>query len=568
MELAQQLSLQPAPAGRPPASYVDCSQQVDIVQFDSAVYYVEENEENLTVDVVRLGLCEDTVEVSYSSEDDSAVAGRRYQAVSGRIVFNPGEICKSVCIPLISSDDWNTTLEFKLKLSDPKGCAVGGYLFLSRVKVIDNDLFPSNRFDEEFQKLGPEQFAAILPDFDLTAEYLKFNYNLPGIKEKTWVALTIDQLQNLYYLLTINLLKYVADDVLGPNPNPDFPLLVANNTEATLLAVGALFLVPYGLLNSLDYYKSQLKISEDSQRFLQDNIFRKFSNYSERARKSVNNAEMGLTMVADVPEIVESGYMKCLEIAKYLGKLAVTSYFVIGENPDAAGPLLVAGVAVITFVTTNYRQSADANEAVSDRKAAIMAVCQETNQKFRLISDYYMRPAIMAVCQETNQKIRLISDYYMRPQVQNKMEERTQDLKSVVSPAKGVAVSNDFFPGWISTAFVCVYLWLGGKDVVEGNLQIGAFLATINAVKDIGDSFKDIFSSCLNVSKAIGPIRKATGLLNLPTCLPQLKTVNRQRRRFTKEFLTPEEIKELRLSSGLCKGSDGIPIKLEGLSFR
>jgi len=129
------------------------------------------------------------------------------------------------------------------------------------------------------------------------------------------------------------------------------------------------------------------------------------------------------------------------------------------------------------------------------------------------------------------------------------------------------AVSNDFFPGWISTACVCVYLWFGGKGVVEGDLQIGAFLATVNAVKDIGDSFKDIFSSCLDIGKAIGPIRNVTQMLSLPTCLAELKKTNRERRRMTREIRTPEKMKELRLSSGYRFGTDGIPISLQGMSF-
>merc|ERR1740123_1459068 len=122
------------------------------------------------------------------------------------------------------------------------GCELGRYLFTSRVKVIDNDLFPSNRFVEEFQKFGPGEFAMVLPDFALTVEYLKLNYSFDGIKEKTWAVLTIGQLQNLYYLLTIYLIKYVADDVLVFGRTAQFPLLVENNTDATLLAVGALFI--------------------------------------------------------------------------------------------------------------------------------------------------------------------------------------------------------------------------------------------------------------------------------------------------------------------------------------
>jgi ABC-type multidrug transport system fused ATPase/permease subunit len=46
-----------------------------------------------------------------------------------------------------------------------------------------------------------------------------------------------------------------------------------------------------------------------------------------------------------------------------------------------------------------------------------------------------------------------------------------------------------------------------------------------------------------------------------------LKKRNLERRRMTKEILTPEKMKELQLSSGSRFGTDGIPIRLQGMSF-
>jgi len=517
--------------------------EVDILQFDSAVYYVEEEEEVFSLDVVRLGTFEDTIQVSYYTEDASAKAGRRYVACSGTLVFEPQELSKTIRIPIINTDDWNTTLEFKVCLHDPRGCELGRYLFVSRVKVIDNDCFPTNRFQEEIRQYGPGKLIDNgVPAIDLIIEYFKLNYDFIGIKERTWATLTIDQLQNLYYLLTIYLLKYVADDVLGPSAA--LPLLVTNSKELTLLLVGALYVVPYGILNFLEYWKSQLQTSEMSMQFLQDNIFRKFTNYSEQSRSQVKESEMSLLMVQDVPNIVENGYMRLLDIVKYLGKLVVSSYFIVRENPDTEGPLVISAIAIASFVSANYRKSIEYNEAVSQKQADIVEVVQETNQKYRLIADYYMRP-----------------------QVQNVLQDRTSSLRLVSVPAKGASVSNDYFPGWISTALVSLYLWFGGSAVVEGAIQIGAFLATINAVKDIGDSFKDIFTACLDVGKAIGPVARVTEVLNLPTNLLQMKRVNRIRRRMTKEFRTPAKLAELRLLYGKRYGSDAIPILLQDMCF-
>eukprot|EP00419_Tripos_fusus_P050301 CAMPEP_0172816238 /NCGR_PEP_ID=MMETSP1075-20121228/12314_1 /TAXON_ID=2916 /ORGANISM="Ceratium fusus, Strain PA161109" /LENGTH=188 /DNA_ID=CAMNT_0013656193 /DNA_START=1 /DNA_END=563 /DNA_ORIENTATION=+ len=188
---------------------------------------------------------------------------------------------------------------------------------------------------------------------------------------------------------------------------------------------------------------------------------------------------MGLAMVQDVPDITENGYMRLLEIVKFVGKFAVSSYFIVGENPDAGLPLVIAGTTIVAYVSQNYAKNIQYLEDVSDRQADIVEVVQEANQKYRLIADYYMRP-----------------------QVQTVLEERTQSLTTASLPTRGAAVVNDYFPGYVSTFLLVGYLWLGGTGVVEGDLQIGAFLATVNAVKEIGDSFKDIFQSCLDVGKA------------------------------------------------------------------
>jgi len=516
---------------------------LDVIQFDSAVYYVEEEEEVMTLDVVRLGKLQGTLKVDYRTEDASAKAGSRYEAASGQLVFLPGEVSKQIRVDIINTDEWNTTLEFKIRLTNPQNCVLGRYLYVSRVKVIDNDCFPTNRFEDEIAKYGAGCLVENgVSDLELMVEYLKLNYSFQGVSEKTWAAVIIDQLQNLYYFLTIYLVKYIADDVLGPNP--DVPLLVTGNKELTLLLVGALFLVPYALLNLLELWKSQLQIAEDSQLYLQENIFRKFTNYSEDSRSKVKESEMSLVMVQDVADIIENGYMKIFEIAKYLGKLALSSYFIVGENPDAEVPLILAALAIALFVSTNYRKSVEYNENVSDRQADIMEVVQETNQKYRLVADYYMRP-----------------------QVQETLSGCTTELKNAQLPAKAANVTNDYFPGWVSTVLVVGYISVGGNAVITGTIQIGAFLATINAVKDIGDSFKDIFTACLDVGKAIGPIRKLTELMNMPTNLLLLKSINRKRRQMTKFQIAPERLQLLEAPAGDECAADYVPIRLEGVSF-
>jgi len=528
----------------PPAAAEDDVEELDILQFDCAIYYVEEEQEELKVDIIRLGRMKGTCSVHYQTEDASAKAGIRYEAVSGDLHFNDGEVFKTICVPIINGDDWNTTLEFLIRLTDPVNSELGRYLFVSRVKVIDNDYFPTNRFAREIQEFGPGNLVknGVL-DVEILFEYFKLNYSFGGIAWKTWATLGIDIMGNLYYLLTINLVKYLADDVLGPNPGN--PLLIPGDQKLTLLAVGGLYLVPYGIINLLDLWKAQLKLAERSRTGLQENIFRKFMNYSEESRATVQGSEMGLIMVSDVNDLVENGYMKMLEIAKSLGRFGVSSYFILVENPDALGPLVISAGGILAFVLVNYRKNVKITEEVSQQQAGVMDLVIESSQKYRLIADYYMRP-----------------------QVQEVLQKRLTKLNAATVPSKVTDVNNSYFPGWISTVLVAAYIFGGGSDVITGGIQIGAFLASINAVKDAGESFKDIFTSLLDVGKAIGPIQKVTELLNLPTSLIVSKSICNELRGMTKHERRPERLAELRLMSGLRFGTDAIQIQLRNVTFR
>lgn len=111
------------------------------------------------------------------------------------------------------------------------------------------------------------------------------------------------------------------------------------------------------------------------------------------------------------------------------------------------------------------------------------------------------------------------------------------------------------------------YIAYGGGAVIDGSVQIGTFLATVNIFKGLSDTFKDIFTASLELSKAIGPITKLTELLNKKTNLRAQKAINRRRRQVTKQERSPENLARLRQQSGQRFGTDAIPIRLEKLTF-
>jgi hypothetical protein len=550
-KLMEELKLSQSPASQaaaPPAQTPPANDDVtDILQFDAGVYFVEEEEGSMTMDVMRLGTMNGDCSVKYKTMDGSAVAGIRYEHVEGELHFGDKETCKSVTVPIIEGDTWATTLEFKIMLYDPVGCELGRYLFVSRVKVIDGDSFPTNRFNKEIEERGLANLTkgegAVNPA-EVLIEYFKLNFAIGGVGSKTYATIAVDQMQNLYFLLTVNLLKYVADDVLAADANPE-TFLIPGDRQDTLFLVGALYLVPYAALNALDVWKSQLGLAEDSKAYLRENMFRKFMNYDASSRDKVPSSERVLAMTKDTDDIVDEGYMKALEITKSLGKLAVSSYFIVTENPEGVAPIAIFAGAIFGFLWLKGDEPVKLETAISRQESAIVSTTQDSAAKYRLIADYLMRPL-----------------------VQDKLEGNVKSLTKASIPVTTLETTNDYFPGWLANILTAGYVIYGGEEVVAGRLQIGAFLATSGVIKDVGDSFADIFKSLLSMSKAIEPIQDITLFMNLPTDLRAQKKINRQRRKRTKEERRPERLAELRRLTGVRFATDAIPIQVRDVQFQ
>lgn len=76
--------------------------------------------------VVRRG-CNSTgtVTVHYETSDDTAQAGVHYQASTGDITFNDGELSKTIEVPLIDDNAYHGERVFNIALSNPGGAALG-----------------------------------------------------------------------------------------------------------------------------------------------------------------------------------------------------------------------------------------------------------------------------------------------------------------------------------------------------------------------------------------------------------------------------------------------------------
>ena len=109
-----------------------------LVSFESSQYVVSEGDGSLSVNVMRRNGSYGTVEVDAYTQDDTALAGGRYQAVTQHLVFTNGETYKKLTIPLIDDLLIEPPQDFRLFLANPIGTALGT-IPTAVVTILDND---------------------------------------------------------------------------------------------------------------------------------------------------------------------------------------------------------------------------------------------------------------------------------------------------------------------------------------------------------------------------------------------------------------------------------------------
>ena len=84
-----------------------------------------------------------------------------------------------------------------------------------KIKIVDDDYFPTNYFRSQIQEAQPKTRTAIdkLPELHLFREYVKMNYTNKIVRLGTWKMMLVMLLHNLYFVLRLQLTSagYPAD---------------------------------------------------------------------------------------------------------------------------------------------------------------------------------------------------------------------------------------------------------------------------------------------------------------------------------------------------------------------
>jgi hypothetical protein len=119
---------------------VELTRAPPTVQFTQAEYTVGEADDQVGLTVTLSHAPEDAVNVSYATQDGTAIAGQDYTATSGVLTWSPGDATpRMIAIPILDDELVEGDEAFDVQLTSPTGAQLGS-VWESNVRVQDDDL--------------------------------------------------------------------------------------------------------------------------------------------------------------------------------------------------------------------------------------------------------------------------------------------------------------------------------------------------------------------------------------------------------------------------------------------
>lgn len=514
---------------------------LDIVQFSSAIYYADTSlESHLMIDVIRLGSMSGEAQVEFQTQDGSAKAGVAYAEASGVIVFAHGISSMPIKIDILPGTAWTATLEFKLKLSVPGNCELGVYLKIARIKLMDSQLFPSDRYRSVME--NPEATQESLPGWGLLWEYIKLNFRQEGMAWRTLIILMFDQLENLYLLCMLQLNIYLVDVVLNTkDPESQQKMFAPSRTRAeNAVMVGGLFAVPQVASHVWEYARLKTKTAGKSRAFLQTNLFRKYMNYNEASRRDAGNVDVDI--IHNSPEVAGS-YMMALNLVKQMGRLGIMLGFMLHHSTEAWWVILLMPSLLLVYAMLDPQDVGGAQEVILAKTKRVSILVGEVNQKYELIADYNQRP---------------------------RMNHMFLNEVAVLNKAlldQAVATLNwGLAPPHLGSLFTSLWIAWKSQAVLNGEMSLGTLLAMMGVFGKMAGAFDVFFLMALSFKANIAVLRKMTRLFNMQTDVPFLKDLNRSRRALTK-VRRENALEDARGSEFKRPVTDTLPLETRNVAY-
>ena len=514
----------------------EAEEKLDIIQFASAIFVAEEGKD-FCISVMRLGGLEHEVRCHFRTEEGSGKAGCRYEHVEGDLVFEKGVFERTIDIRILENALWSATLEFKVLLEEPMRCQLGKYLKTCRVKVIDQDTFPSSFFAKELQE--DLENAEAVNQMGLFIEYVKLVLSQPGNLWRFWITVLFDQVKNAYVWFTLKASVYMVNVVFGHKDGVEDELLVTHDPEKTAEVIGLMYVLLPLLLHIWKVTKVKLDLNGRCKLFLRTSVMRKYMNYSSASRREVTQPEV-VSFVMQKSDHLASGIGEVSSLLETLGKLVMLNYFAVSSNPDMTWAVITMPVVMILW--SILRDS--------------HYVCVKPPEPcIKPISNF-----VSEICDNYS----IIAYYFQRPAMNEKFAQRVTKFNENSIPEEVYKMNSEFFFDWLAPLFVGLYIAFYSPLVLAKELPLGTFLATISVFREVSSNFVDGYKGLKKVISCFDPLADMTIFLNRPTDVAALKSfvdhrVEETRTRRKEIMLVPTEATDFR--------TDLIPIRLDNISL-
>lgn len=529
----------------------------DIVQFSAPVYFADEEEEYIEMEVIRLGTLNGTCSANYRTADGTAKQNNQYEASMGRVTFQDGEHTKSITIKILQDGKWTPSTEFRMNLKEPEGCSLGLFQFTARVKIVNEDAFPSSAYKE----LRTEGEAGMekIDDWGLFMSYCKFNFETAGVHKSTIITLILDQMSNVALFVTLFVGVYMVDTIFARGNSTSHRLVVQGSGNTTIdryhtaVLIAAWYVLPTTLLYAWDACKVRMDVKGTSRMFLQTCMMRTYMQYTSASRASVTPTDLNVVM-AQSGEAVARSYVAAINIVRCIGKIIVVMLFIMVFQRDTFAMCAVALMPLLLLVFTllNLGAFKAAQKTVDEKLRTLLMLSYDTCMKYRLLSEYFKRhvaSSIFVTAAEEHTKASIpVND---------------SELRAV------------YITKFLSGCFIAVYIVVKAHDVLDNKLSLGVFLATIAIFGTyLSDAITELNEQLNVIIESFTSLQEFTLYFNLPSELSPLKEINVRRRQDTtnmrSQFHAGSFSSQSRDGNGqqAQEATDRIPLKTTNLTIR
>lgn len=528
--------------------------KVNIVEFASSLFYCKEDEGSVQVRVNRLGTSSQPVTVQYVTRDGSAKAGEKFVGLKGSLSFAPGENSKMIEIILIGSDAFENDLEFEVQVFNPIGCVVGEYLQVCRVLIVDDDTYPSNKYE---QQVRSHRIWSIR-SWPLFFDFISTSMQRPAIKRACLKNMLTDQLMNMNYLLNVYLMNFLIDDLLQGSRQERsnmltkliFDQIPSLTGKATVLV--AITLIPHLVMLVFKRMKAQRRIQGMVIDSMQCNITRKFLSYDETSRHMAAEADLLMTMTRDVTHLVHSGFVAVFEIMEKLGLLIIlmiTAFSQRGGMPvwTICFIFVAYPLTMVVFLFTRRKGIEQRRELADQTATDVVGYFQQLTACYRLIADYGQKPLAVAT-----------------------FDEHVGKANTAARNAHVYELVNLEFAPFLTTLFSGVFIIVQVHNAVADGASLGNFITGLAIQRTIGKCYESMYHDYLLMHDVMAPLRTIVHFMNLPSEAPHRMAVHR-----TLLVAADEEIKATRRKAELSGDKsldhayalDKLPFRLLDLTF-